>query len=139
MKKVVLIVVLILIGFSINAPLVLADTKTGHNGMPSDVENRLYSSEGKCGIFGDPDDPNAFAYYLQQIFDIIRFAGPILVLLMTIIDLLKLTGADKQDGELVKLGKKTLKRAIYAVALFVLPTLITIVFEMIGLYGTCVS
>lgn len=139
MKKVILIVFLILVGFSINTNYVLADTKSGYNGMPSDVENKISNnSTGEtCGLFGDPSDPNAFAYYLQKSFDIIRFAGPILVILMTIFDLVKVTAEQKQDGELKKIGIKTLKRVIYAVILFALPTLINVVFDLIGLYGTC--
>lgn len=141
MKKAVLIVFLILVGFSINTSFVFAEVQSGHNGMPSDVENRLYNnnSGNDCGLFGDPSDPEAFAFYLQQVFNIIRFLGPILVLLMTIMDLIKVTAEQKQDGELKKIGIKTLKRAIYAVILFALPTLLTQVFHLIGLYGTCVS
>ena len=68
-----------------------------------------------------------------------RFAGPILVVLLTIYDLIKVVSESKQDEQLKKIGIKTLKRIIYAVLLFVLPTLITIVFNLVGLYGTCVS
>ena len=97
------------------------------------------STTGDCGVLGDPNNPDTFAYYLQQVFNIIRFLGPILVLAMTIFDLVKITAEQKQDGELQKLGAKTLKRLIYAVLIFMLPTLITTVFHFIGLYGTCVS
>ena len=137
MKK-ALVILIIAFTFMLNISGVMArnvkgtDTQGGA-GTATTVES--------CSVFGDPDDPQheSFAYYLQQIFNIIRFAAPILVILMTIIDLVKVTAEEKQDGELKKIGIKTLKRAIYAVIIFVLPTLITIVFELVGLYGTCVS
>ena len=97
------------------------------------------NTNGDCGYLGDPNNPDTFAYYLQQAFNIIRFAGPILVLLLTIFDLIKIVSDGKQDDQLIKLGKKTLKRVIYAVLLFILPILITTIFNFIGLYGTCVS
>ncbi len=93
--------------------------------------------DGCGGVFGDPEDPNYIAYYLQLIFNIIKFLGPVLVIVMSIIDLLKVTAEQKQDGELEKLGGKTLKRLIYAVIIFVLPSLINYIFGLIGLYGTC--
>ena len=119
MKKVVLVMVLILVGFTINMGVV--------------------SAADGCGLFGDPTNPDNIAFYLQELFNIIRFLGPILVILVTILDLVKVTAEQKQDGELKKIGIKTLKRVIYAVILFALPTLITVVFEFIGLYGTCIS
>ena len=142
MKRALRIFILIISVFMINMSFVKAD-ETMDDILPSagggKVIGGTYYGPKKCGIFGDPDDPNEFAYYLQQVFYIIRFAAPILVILMTIIDLVKVTAEEKQDGELKKIGIKTLKRAIYAVIIFVLPTLITVVFELVGLYGTCVS
>ncbi len=93
--------------------------------------------DGCGGVFGDPEDPNYIAYYLQLVFNIIKFLGPVLVIITSIIDLLKVTAEQKQDGELEKLGSKTLKRLVYAVIIFVLPTLINYIFGLVGLYGTC--
>ncbi len=94
-------------------------------------------NDGCGGVFGDPSDPNYIAYYLQLIFNIMKFLGPVLVIVMSIIDLLKVTAEQKQDGELEKLGTKTFKRLIYAVIIFILPSLINYLFGLIGLYGTC--
>lgn len=148
MKKVVFTLLLILVGFSINVSFVGAATQTNGNGTldisagAGKVDNKGFertSNNDDCGILGDPNDKETFAYYLQQTFNIIRFLGPILVLVMTVIDLVKVTAEQKQDGELQKVGVKTLKRFIYAVIIFMLPTLITTIFHLIGLYGTCVS
>ena len=141
MKKAVLIMFLILVGFTINMGFVYAESATDMitAGEASASQGKSTTSRDDCGILGDPNNDQTFAYYLQQVFNIIRFLGPILVLLMTIYDLVKITSEQKQDGELQKIGAKTLKRVIYAVLLFLLPTLITTVFHIIDLYGTCVS
>ena len=143
MKKVVLIMFLILVGFTINVGFVSA-AGTNSNGTleisagAGKTDNSGFErSDSSCGILGDPNNDQTIAFYLQQVFNIIRFLGPILVLLMTIFDLVKITAEQKQDGELQKIGVKTLKRLIYAVILFMLPTLINTVFGLIGLYGTC--
>ena len=138
MKKVILIVFLILVGFTINTGFVSAETTSGINTQTDPrFQNNESFSAADCGLFGNPESPNDFAYYLQKTFDVIRFLGPILVVLMTIIDLVKATSESNQDGEIKKVGIKALKRIIYAVILFVLPTLINIFFGLIGLYGTC--
>ena len=59
------------------------------------------------------------------------------MIVMSILDLVKISAEQKQDGQLQKLGGKTFKRFIYAVIIFVLPDLINFVFGLIGLYGTC--
>ena len=145
MKKVVLIMFLILVGFTINSGFVYADNNgnnySGSYRDNSDVMKKTSNNTASedCGVLGDPNDSETFAFYLQKIFDVVRFAGPILVVLLTIYDLIKVVSESKQDEQLKKIGIKTLKRIIYAVLLFVLPTLITIVFNLVGLYGTCVS
>ena len=98
---------------------------------PESRTTTSHSSTSKCKTFGSPNNPEDFAYYLQAVFDIIRFLGPALVIIMTILDLVRITAEQKQDGELTKLGGKTLKRIIYAAIIFILPTLISWVFELI--------
>lgn len=100
---------------------------------------KVFAAAGdKCSAFGDPNNKNDFAYYLKWIFNIMQFLGPILVLVFTVKDLLQVTAELKQDpNEFKKLGAKTVKRFIYAVMLFFLPTLINYVFGIVGLYGTC--
>ena len=115
-------------------------TSNNNDSKKSNAENNdSYETydDGCGGVFGDPTDPNYFAYYLKTAFDIIKFLGPILVVLTSIIDLLKITAEQKQDDQLQKLGAKTLKRFVYATIIFILPTLINYIFGLVGLYGTC--
>ena len=73
---------------------------------------------------------------LKDALRLMQIAGPILVIIMTIIDLIKATATGGKD-ELSKVGKKTVKRLIYAVLLFLIPTILNWVFSIFGVYGVC--
>lgn len=73
---------------------------------------------------------------LKDALRLIQIAGPILVIVMTIIDLIKATATGGKD-DLSKVGKKTVKRLIYAVLLFLIPTILNWVFSIFGVYGVC--
>ena len=73
---------------------------------------------------------------LKDALRLMQIAGPILVIIMTIIDLIKATATGGKD-DLSKLGTKTLKRLIYAVLLFVIPSLLDWLFSLFSIYGTC--
>ena len=53
---------------------------------------------------------------------------------MIIIDLIKAVASGGKD-DLSKVGKKTVKRLIYAVLLFLIPTILNWVFSIFGIYG----
>lgn len=72
---------------------------------------------------------------IQNLFDLIQVAGPILLIIMTIIDLMKAVASGKD--ELKKLGEKTVKRVIYAALLFVFPPILNWLLQIFGLFGTC--
>lgn len=73
---------------------------------------------------------------MQDALDLMKIAGPILVIVMTIIDLIKAVASGGKD-DLSKLGSKTIKRLIYAVLLFVIPSLLDWLFSLFSIYGTC--
>ena len=135
-KSTIVLLLIIISTFMINISEVLAANVKGVDG--SGADSGTMTKSVNCPIFGSTTNPDDFAYYLQFAFNLIRFIGPVLVLVMTIIDLIKITADQKPDGELQKMGGKTLKRIIYAALLFILPGLITWLFEALGLFGTCV-
>ena len=73
---------------------------------------------------------------LKDALRLMQIAGPILVIIMTIIDLIKATATGGKD-DLSKVGKKTVKRLIYAVLLFLIPTILNWVFSIFVIYGVC--
>ena len=76
------------------------------------------------------------AYVLQKVFNFMKILGPILVLVMTILDSVKAVTSGDKD-ELSKLLKKTAKRIIYAVLLFVFPTILNLILGWVTVHGTC--
>lgn len=74
--------------------------------------------------------------FLQQIFNVIKFAGPVLCLVFSVIDFVKATASQEKEA-LTKAFKTTAKRLVYAIILFFIPTLINFAFELLGWVGTC--
>lgn len=74
--------------------------------------------------------------FLQQVFNVIKYAGPILCLILSVFDFIKATASQDKDA-LVKAAKTTGKRVVYALILFFVPTLINFLFPLLGWVGTC--
>ena len=137
MKNIFIAFLVIISSFIINTNYVYAakdarDIKVGGAAVGED----LGASANCDSVFGDPNNPEYFAFYLQKAFDILKFAGIILAIAMTIKDLVTAVSEQKNDSY-QKIGKNTLKRIIYATLIFILPGILTYVFELLGLYGTC--
>lgn len=91
----------------------------------------------KCeGLFGNPDDDDSFAHLLQIAFTIIKYAGPLLCIVFSSIDLVKTVVSDDKDA-MSKTVKKCLKRVVLALILFFIPTIVNFLFPLLGFYGTC--
>lgn len=101
------------------------------------INHSLASEEENCdAIFGDPNDEDSVAYFLKQIFKLVKFVGPILAMVLVTFDFVKAIASSDKDA-LIKAGKNAVKRIIYALLLFFIPTLIDGLFGMFGFYGTC--
>ena len=109
---------------------------------------REASGEYKCPLFGDPDDDGkgandtdcdglpSTANFLQDVFTFIRFFGPALAIILSIVEFVKADAAQDADAQ-AKAGKKTGWRIALAIALFFVPVIINTVFTWFGWYGTC--
>ena len=113
------------------------DNKYVDKGNNTDDSVKVQNVDNCQGVFGTVGEPDAIATYLQTAFNLMKFLGPILVLVLSVMDLIKITAEGKQDDQLKKLGIKTMKRLVYAVIIFVLPEVINYIFTLVGLYGTC--
>ena len=89
---------------------------------------------GACeeSLFGNPQDENSVAWIIQQILDIIKIVGPILVLVLSSVDFLQviLNGDDKA---MASAQKRLITRLFLAAALFILPFLVTFLLDIFGL------
>ncbi len=76
------------------------------------------------------------AYVLNQVLKFIKILGPILVIALTILDLVKAVASNDKDA-LTKSLKILAKRMIYATLLFVFPTVLDLVLKWTNVYGVC--
>ena len=91
---------------------------------------------GDINDSGVSDNLPSVAYVLNKILFFMKLMGPILVIVLTILDLVKaVTSADKDA--LSKCLKTLSKRMVYAVLLFVFPTVIDFILKWTNVYGTC--
>lgn len=134
MKKVTLLLCSFLLIFGVGVYKVSA--------KPVEPVSMVYSldrsiTDANCeGTLGSPDDPDSLAYFLQEIFNIFKFAAPLLVLVMTIIDFIK--AITSQDKDMIfKVAKKTGIRIVLAIVLFFVPTFLNMFLSWVGAYSTC--
>ena len=85
---------------------------------------------GDAAVQGTP------AWYLHQIFNIIKYGSIILCLVLTIIEYVK-AAASNDDNAIKKASQKTLKRIIITIILFIAPTLIEFILDLLGITGSC--
>lgn len=76
--------------------------------------------------------------FLQDIFTLIKFLAPTLVLALSTMDYIKAISAQNAD-EIKKANGRFAKRLVAGIAVFLLPFILDLLFEMFGLYGldTC--
>jgi len=89
-------------------------------------------------LLGNPDIQGQPAFYLQIVFDVMKYVAIIIVIVFSILDF---TGAvASQDNDILKKSvKKLMIRLILCVVIFVLPTILEFVFTLINVYSpsTC--
>lgn len=88
------------------------------------------------GIFGSLTDKKSLAYMLHKILNFMQFLGPILVIALSIMDLVKAVASNDKDA-LSKFLKTSAKRLIYAVILFIFPPVLDAILRLTNVYGTC--
>lgn len=84
---------------------------------------------------GNNDLPSV-AYVLNRTLKFIKILGPILVVIMTILDLVKAVTSGDKDA-LTKSLKVLVKRMVYAALLFIFPTILDLILKWTNVYGTC--
>ncbi len=100
------------------------------------IDSLLFLDASCQGTLGSPDTPGTTAYLLQEIFDVIKLAVPVLLIVLTVIEFMKAVTSGKDDAIKVAF-KHTITRLILGLIIFLLPTLIDYIMELLGLYDTC--
>lgn len=105
--------------------------------VKNDLVRVVVSAENEnCPAFGDPNVETDPAYWIQWILNLMKYMAIIALLVLVISDFFKAIVENDKDA-LKKAGNKALKRFIYCVLLFFLPTIISLIMTMFGAYGTC--
>lgn len=93
-----------------------------------------YSPETCAYYLGNAEDNNEFcpAYWLNYVFQIVKYVSVILVIVLDMIDL---ASAIAKDGIEPKLVKKCVMRLVIVIVILLLPTLINSVGQLFGLDG----
>ncbi len=99
----------------------------------SGVVYRLAPGEEDCKKV---DQKLQFRDFLQELFNIIKYAGPILCLVLSTMDFIKAAAAQDKDA-LKKAAQTSLKRLGLAIILFFIPNIIDFLFPKLGWNGTC--
>lgn len=116
---------------------IFIDYDNPENNKTSEDEDNSYYVPGDCeSILGDVNKKGDVAYYLQKIFNFMKFLGPILVICLIVMDSVKAVASGDKDA-LNKLLTSSAKRIIFAVLLFVFPTVLNLVLSWISTHGTC--
>ena len=107
-----------------NGNVTLDDLKENING---------YKNVTDCnGILGDPEkNEESVAWLLQQILNYIKILGPILVVILSSMDFAKAI-ITSDDESMKKAEKKLMIRLVLAVALFLVPTLVSVMLSIFG-------
>lgn len=121
-----------------------SNKSNGNNGTNSNKKNDISGEcQDNCNfILGDindngySDDLPSVAYVLNRALFFIKILGPILVIALTILDLVKTVASADKDA-LSKSLKTLSKRIIYATLLFVFPTIIDFALKLTNVYGVC--
>lgn len=104
----------------------LSDAIIGDNLVPS-TGVKPDDDTGCNSILGDD-----MSKIIDNIFKTIQYAGPILVIVLTALDMLKAVTSGEQD-QMKKASNKFVKRLIAAMLLFFVPLLCNLVFDVVGI------
>lgn len=78
-----------------------------------------------------------FGFFIKQVSQLIKFAVPVIIIGLAVIDFIKAMSAQKQE-ELKNAVSKLVKRMIIGAVIFLLPTIIDMLLEIAGITSsTC--
>ena len=88
-----------------------------------------------ASLLGNPTNPEEPAYYVRMLFQIIKYVCIIFLFVFSVIDFAKALTSEDQ-GKFKVTGKRVGMRFVYLVALFFLPTVLSAVFEFLGIISS---
>ena len=96
------------------------------------IESTLEWEADTCGSFlGDKNDSNDPAYYLNFVFNLLKYIAIVILFVFSIVEFGKAAISSDNDA-LKKAVQKTVKRLVICVIIFFLPQLINFIMELLG-------
>ena len=96
-----------------------------------DDYNQEQTCDGGNSMLGDPNDEESVAWLLQQVLNFIKVVGPLLVVVLSSIDFVKVI-VNSDDDAMQKAFKKLGQRLILAALLFFIPTIVEALLDVFG-------
>ena len=139
MRKFSLIFLIVLFTFMVFTPIsvnavTVPDQVNTYEKLKSDQYN-LVQVLANEPLLGDVDDEKSVAWLLQQVFNVIKIVGPVVVIVLSSIDFAKVI-IKNDDEAMAKAQKKLIIRLILAALLFFVPMLVELALNIFGLTGT---
>lgn len=100
------------------------------------TRNIVVAAGDRCPALGNPSNSQYPAFWLQEILNIMKYVAIVALLVLVTIDFVKAVASNDKDA-LKKAGTTAIKRFIYCVLLFFLPSIISLLMTLFGAYGTC--
>lgn len=100
---------------------------------------QIMDCSGEASLLGNVNDPNSVAWLLQKFLNYARVIAPFLVLVLSSLDYVKAI-LSSNDESISGAHKKLITRLLLAASLFVLPTLVSVLLNVLGFTSsdTCV-
>ena len=99
------------------------------------LAREVFLGEKLSALLGNPNDPNSVAWLLQQALNVIRVVGPILVIILSSFDFIRVI-INNDDEAMGKAQKKLVMRLVLVALLFFIPTLVEVLLRIFNLTST---
>ena len=116
---------------NVNNNYILSESNVITNSL-NGLEVRYSMASCSDSLLGNPEDEDSVAWLLQKLLNMIKIVGPILVIVLSSVDFLKVivkSDDDAMAGATRKLGY----RLILAGLLFFIPTIVTAILQLFGI------
>ena len=139
MRKFSLIFLIMLFTFMVFTPIsvnavTVSDQVNTYEKLKSGQYNLVQVLEDEP-LLGYVTDEKSVAWLLQQVFNVIKIVGPVVVIVLSSIDFAKVI-IKNDDEAMAKAQKKLIVRLILAALLFFIPMLVEFALNIFGLTGT---
>lgn len=141
MKKTIITILLVIASVMFISPINAKALEVNNINIIENINSNIlndtiYIADGeKTPILGDPEDENSVAWLVQLILNIVKVAGPILVVLLSSVDFIMVI-VNSDNDKFQKAQKKLITRLVLALLLFLIPVIVEVILSVFGITGS---